>query len=47
MQQKNHGESDRVTVVFITHKAQERDMQEAIAAMDPELVTVESMLRVE
>ncbi len=47
MQQKNHGESDRVTVVFITHKAQERDMQEAIAAMDPNLVTVESMLRVE
>ena len=47
MQQKGEQHDGRVTVVFITHQASERDMQKAILEIGPETATVESLLRVE
>ncbi|MBS5573720.1 MAG: homoserine dehydrogenase, partial [Clostridiales bacterium] len=47
MQQKGEQHDGRVTVVFITHQASERDMQKAILEIGPEVATVESLLRVE
>ena len=47
MQQKGEQHDGRVTVVFITHQASERDMQKAILEIRPEVATVESLLRVE
>ena len=47
MQQKGEQRDGRVTVVFITHQASERDMQKAILEIRPEVATVESLLRVE
>ena len=47
MQQKGEQRDGRVTVVFITHQAGERDMQQAILEIGPEVATVESLLRVE
>lgn len=47
MQQKGAQHDGRVTVVFITHRAGERDMQDAIHEIGVEIATVESMLRVE
>jgi hypothetical protein len=37
----------RVPLIFITHAAPEKAMQAALAAFDPEICTVESMIRVE
>ncbi|MEG0492877.1 MAG: homoserine dehydrogenase [Clostridia bacterium] len=47
MQQKGLRQNGLVTMVFITHRAGERDMQQAISEIDAEVATVESMLRVE
>ena len=47
MQQQGEQRDGRVTVVFITHQAGERDMQQAILEIGPEVATVESLLRVE
>ncbi len=47
MNQKGERKCDRVTLVFITHEAGERDMQHAIAEIDADMATVESVLRVE
>lgn len=47
MQQKASSLTGRVSVVFITHQASERDMQKAILEIRPEVATVESLLRVE
>lgn len=47
MQQKGEQHDGRVTVVFITHQASERDMQKAILEIRPAVATVESLLRVE
>ena len=47
MQQKGEQHDGRVTVVFITHQASERDMQKAILEIRPDVATVESLLRVE
>ena len=47
MQQKGSRHDGRVTVVFITHQASEKDMQQAISEIEPDVATVESLLRVE
>lgn len=47
MRQKGERRGDRVTLVFITHEASERHMQQAIAEIDRDIATVESVLRVE
>lgn len=47
MQQKGEEHNGRVTVVFITHQAGEKDMQQAVKEILPEVATVESLLRVE
>lgn len=47
MQQKGSQSDGRVTVVFITHRAGEKDMQDAIHEIGADVATVESMLRVE
>ncbi|MEG2207064.1 MAG: homoserine dehydrogenase [Clostridia bacterium] len=48
MQQKGERHADdAATVVFITHVASERSMQEAIQEIAAEFATVESMIRVE
>ena len=48
MQQKNTRREDgRVTVVFISHKANEKAMRHALEAIDTGLATVEAVLRVE
>ena len=47
MQQKGERQNDRVPLVFITHTARETDMQEAVRQIDPEIATVESLIRVE
>ena len=41
MQQKGEQHDGRVTVVFITHQASERDMQKAILEIRPEVATVD------
>ncbi len=47
MQQKGAQADGRVTVVFITHSNSEKDMQQAISEIAPDVATVESILRVE
>lgn len=47
MQQKGAMSDGRVTLVFITHKANEKAMRQALASIDPSFATVESVLRVE
>ena len=48
MQQKGAALSNgRVTLVFITHQASEKNMQDAILEFTPDVATVESVLRVE
>jgi len=47
MQQKGASADGRVTLVFITHKASEKSMKQAIAAIAAEVASVESVLRVE
>lgn len=47
MQQKGEKKDNRVPLVFITHLARETDMQEAVRQIDPEIATVESLIRVE
>jgi len=47
MQQKNAMADGRVTVVFITHRASEKAMWQALKAIDAQLASVESVLRVE
>ena len=48
MQQKGDQDNDgRVTLVFITHQASEKAMREALENIDPNMASVERMLRVE
>ena len=47
MMQKGSVEDGRVPLIFITHGACEKAMQAALAAFDPAICTVESMIRVE
>lgn len=47
MQQKGEKHDGKVTVVFITHIAGEKDMQSAVKKIPPEVATVECLLRVE
>ena len=47
MQQYGKTEQSHVTIVFITHKAHEKSLQKAVNAIDVEIATVESLIRVE
>ena len=47
MQQKGEVKNGRVTLVFITHAAYEKEMQAAVKEITPDVATVESLLRVE
>ncbi len=47
MQQKGAQDDGRVTLVFITHQAHEKAMLEALKHIDPNMASVESVLRVE
>ena len=47
MQQKGEVKNGRVTLVFITHAAYEKEMQAAVREITPDVATVESLLRVE
>ncbi len=47
MMQKGVAEDGRVPLIFITHKAQEHAMQEALSQLDPSICTLENMIRVE
>ncbi|MBR3765110.1 MAG: homoserine dehydrogenase [Clostridia bacterium] len=47
MMQKGSVEDGRVPLIFITHEAPEKAMQAALAAFDPAICTVDSMIRVE
>ena len=47
MQQKGEVKEGRVTLVFITHAAYEKEMQAAVKEIAPDMATVESLLRVE
>ncbi len=47
MQQKDAAADGRVTLVFITHKASEQAMHQALNALDSNFACVESVLRVE
>ena len=47
MQQKDAASDGRVTLVFITHKASEKAMMQALKALDANFASVESVLRVE
>ena len=47
MQQKDAADDGRVTLVFITHKASEQAMHQALKALDSNFARVESVLRVE
>ncbi len=47
MQQKGEVKDGRVTLVFITHAAYEKEMQAAVKEITPDVATVESLLRVE
>ena len=47
MQQKGEVKDGRVTLVFITHAAYEKEMQAAVREITPDVASVESLLRVE
>jgi homoserine dehydrogenase len=47
MQQKGEVKDGRVTLVFITHTAYEKEMQAAVREITPDVASVESLLRVE
>ncbi|HNW86610.1 MAG TPA: homoserine dehydrogenase [Candidatus Limiplasma sp.] len=47
VQQKGECHNGRATLVVITHTASEKAMQRAIAALDGDIATLESMIRVE
>ncbi len=47
VQQKGERQDDCVTLVVITHMAGEKAMQRAVAALDEQVASVESMIRVE
>lgn len=47
MMQKGSVDHGRVPLILITHAAPEKSMQAALSAFDPEICTVESMIRVE
>ncbi len=47
MQQTDQRSGGHATLVFITHKAAEAAMRQALAALSPDVATVESLLRVE
>jgi len=47
MMQKGSVDHGRVPLILITHAAPEKSMQAALAAFDPAVCTVESMIRVE
>ncbi len=47
MMQKGSVEDGRVPLIFITHTAPEKAMQAALSSFDPEICTVDSMIRVE
>ncbi len=47
MQQKDAAPDGRVTLVFITHRASEKAMMQALRALDTNFACVESVLRVE
>lgn len=47
MMQKGSVDHGRVPLILITHAAPEKAMQAALSAFDPEICTVESMIRVE
>ena len=47
MQQKGESHEDHVSLVFITHEASERAMQQALGKLDREIATLRSMIRVE
>ena len=47
LQQKGEVRDGRVTLVFITHAAYEKEMQAAVKEITPDVATVESLLRVE
>ena len=47
MMQKGSVDHGRVPLILITHAAPEKSMQAALAAFDPAICTVESMIRVE
>lgn len=47
VQQKGDCHNGRVTLVVITHRAGEKAMQRAITALDGDIATLESMIRVE
>lgn len=47
MQQKGEKRDGRIPMVFITHRAYEKDMQQAVREIDPAIARVESLIRVE
>ena len=47
MLQKRKDNDERVPLIIVTHTAHEQDLKRALAAFDPEVCTVESMIRVE
>ena len=47
MQQKGAQADGHVTLVFITHQASEKAMEQAIARLTPDIASVQSVLRVE
>ena len=47
MQQKGKKRDGRIPMVFITHRAYEKDMQQAVREIDPAIARVESLIRVE
>ena len=47
MQQKGEKLDGRIPMVFITHRAYEKDMQQAVREIDPAIARVESLIRVE
>ena len=47
MLQKGKTDDDRVPLIIVTHAAHEQDLKRALAAFDPAVCTVESMIRVE
>lgn len=47
MQQKGEKRNGRIPMVFITHRAYEKDMQQAVREIDPAIAQVESLIRVE
>ena len=47
MQQKGEKRNGRIPMVFITHRAYEKDMQQAVREIDQAIAQVESLIRVE